>query len=112
MMLVKRITREGKERRGGNVDEAIQAIVRDLECEDKACQIDHKVREMEGRLGVAKNEGIIGVNIGGMAEKRKQRSADRYNERSTETQRNEIEKGNEEGRNVSISPTCHAQASP
>lgn len=110
--MVKRIlreTREGRERRGGNVDEA---IVRDLEDEDKACQIDHKVREMEGRLGVAKNEGIIGVNIGGMAEKRKQRSADRYNERSTETQRNEIEKGNEEGRNVSISPTCHAQASP
>lgn len=45
MMLVKRITREGKERRGGNVDEAIQAIVRDLECEDKPCQIDHKVLE-------------------------------------------------------------------
>lgn len=43
--MVKRIlreTREGRERRGGNVDEA---IVRDLEDEDKACQIDHKVLE-------------------------------------------------------------------
>ena len=33
--------REGGERRGGNVDEAIQAIVRDLKGEDEACQIYH-----------------------------------------------------------------------
>ena len=33
--------REGRERRGGNVDEGIQAVARDLEGEDEACQIDH-----------------------------------------------------------------------
>ena len=32
--------REGRERRGGNVDEGIQAVARDLEGEDEACQID------------------------------------------------------------------------
>lgn len=65
------------------------------------------------KLGCRKEcEGIIDVSIGGMAENRKQRSAHRYTEISTESQRNEIEKGNEEDRNASISLTCLAQASP
>ena len=37
--------REGRERRGGNVDEAIQAIVRGLKDEDEACEIGLSVSE-------------------------------------------------------------------
>ena len=36
---------EGRERRGGNVDEAIQAIVRGLKDEDEACEIGLSVSE-------------------------------------------------------------------
>ena len=45
--MVKRKLRErteGRERRGGNVDNRIQAVVRDLG-EDETCQSDHQVPE-------------------------------------------------------------------
>ena len=46
--MVKKIQKErseGRKRRGGNVDEAIQAIVRGLKDEDEACEIGLSVSE-------------------------------------------------------------------